>query len=311
MNLSDIHLRILVIVYVLNQAKIKEVAQEVCLERRTASQRLLELAEKDLLGSLQSPRQHPDFPGVKTYFVLHESIKIILGDVIEALKSIEPSNNGNNGTPIQETVDCNSDKGKSSKDELFGLYQLRQFYKNLVDMPPTAQKIYHLLGDTKQSAKSLSERIGCDTTTVNKHLKKFFDLQIVNREVASSDTAGRGEFLYFLCPGISHILSGIKNQHKAESFSQPESDNSNHVLAEESNMNTESFQQPLASQPADKNAVERFNLLTQKLKEFSKLSDQLGQLLEQVEEREQELRRLLGPGIETENVIAKLKSKNS
>ncbi len=323
LKLSPVKLLILFIVYCLDKATSKEVAEKIFFNRRTAGQYLGELVEEDnLLGFIQDVNDNPNFPGLKTYFVLNESTKRILGFVAGAVKLIDLSNHKNNGTLPKAVVEPNFDNLDENlmDNKLITIEQISQIHKSIVDLPPTSQKIYSLLDETPKTVKQFSERIGCDYTTASKHLKKYWDLGIAHRKIAPSSGSGRGEFLYFLNPDVAKAQPRIKNQHSTPApATQLEPGDTSHADAKNSAvstsnekicqgsegmiMNTESFEQQSASGSVDNNSAQGFEPLAYKIKEFIKLIDQ-------VESIEQELRDLLGPGKETEIAIAKLKSKN-
>ncbi|GAB1540438.1 hypothetical protein NUACC21_31070 [Scytonema sp. NUACC21] len=318
LSLSSTKLLILFTIYSLEKSNSKEVAEKIFLNRSTVAKRMGELAEQDgLLSYVQSENNNPLFPGVKTYFVSHESTKMILGFVTGAIKPIDSSNHEQNGTLPKVTGDSNLDTSDNPIDnKQASVEQIHQFYQGISDLPPTSQKIISLLDDTPKSVKHFYERIGCDYTTASKYLKKYWDLGIAHRKMASSPGTGRGEFLYYLNPDVFKVLPEVKNQFLASASSvQAKFEGSSDVVTENTavsasnektcnssdgaNMSTE------PSQPADisVNTSERSEPLAHKIKEFIKQ-------LNQVEKTEQELRDLLGPGKETDIAIARLKSKN-
>ncbi|MDZ7965545.1 MAG: winged helix-turn-helix domain-containing protein [Nostoc sp. DedSLP03] len=322
LRLSPVKLLILSIVYCLDKATSKEIAEKIFFNRNTVGKYLGELAKEDnLLGFVEAINDNPSFPGLKTYFVLNESTKIILGFVAGAVKPIiDLSNHENNGTLPKGIVEYNFDNLDENlmDNKLITIEQIRQIYQNIPDLPPTSQKIYSLLDETPKTVKQFSERIGCDYTTASKHLKKYWDLGIAHRKIASSSGTGRGEFLYFLNPDVAKAQSRIKNQHPTPApATQLELGDTSHADAENTtistsniktcqssegvNMSTESSQQQSVGQPIDTNVAERFDDI-----------DDLNEIvahLEQIEKIEKRLRARSGSKVE--KLIAIVKSKKS
>ncbi|MDZ7952439.1 hypothetical protein [Nostoc sp. DedQUE09] len=321
LKLSPVKLLILFIVYCLDKATSKEVAEKIFFNRRTAGQYLGELVEEDnFLGFVQAVNDNPNFPGLKTYFVLNESTKIILGFVAGAVKSIDLSNHKNNGTLPKAVVEPNFDNLDENlmDNKLITIEQISQIPESILVFPPTSQKIYSWLDETPKTVKQFSERIGCDYTTASKYLKKYWELGIAHRKIAPSSGSGRGEFLYFLNPDVAKAQPKVKNQHLTlASATQPESGDTSHVDAEDTavstsniktcqssegvNMSTESSQQQSVGQPIDTNVAERFDDI-----------DDLNEIvahLEQIEKIEKRLRERSGSKVE--KLIAIVKSKKS
>lgn len=147
-------------------------------------------------------------------------------------------------------------------------------YKSYKYMSPLARKIFHLLNNTGQSVRRLSEKAECEYTTASKYLKKFYELQIVKRSAppisaANTKRTGRREFFYFIDYEVAEISSRII---KAQNRISPQF-NGEHQSA---------------------------GLIASKLKEFVVL-------LERLEKLEQEVRQLLGHDEGTELLIARLK----
>ncbi|MEH1885560.1 hypothetical protein [Nostoc sp.] len=332
MKFSPIKLLILFAVYGLEKAKIKEVAQEVERNRRTVSTELTELTEVDkLIGCVEDISKYQNIYPTKTYYLLDELTKRIFDCVTKAINSIKLNNHEKNGALSKGSVNLDlinadtteSTDGKAGECTALMLWELQQVYKSLEKEPLIAQTIFHLLGDTGQSIKQVSEQTKWPKTTVRKYLKHFLDLGIAYREIGVSHGVGRGEYLYFLAPKLSRAISEVKKETKNRhstltSPTQPELGDNNHVsadkpavcssniqisdISERINMNTESFQPQSASESVDKNGAEGFDPLAYKIKEFIRLTDQ-------IERIEQELRDLLGPGKETEIAITRLKFK--
>ncbi|MBN3875240.1 hypothetical protein [Nostoc sp. JL23] len=154
----------------------------------------------------------------------------------------------------------------------------QRIYKSYKYMSPLARKIFHLLDNTGQSVRCLSEKAECEYTTTSKYLKKFYELQIVGRSAAPASAAntkrtGRREFFYFIDYEVTEISSKIiKGQNRIS--------------------------------PQFKGQYQSLGLLASKLKEFVVL-------LERLENLEQEVRELLGSDEVAELLIARLKGGRS
>ncbi|MBW4426875.1 MAG: hypothetical protein KME50_21110 [Nostoc desertorum CM1-VF14] len=322
LRLPPVKLLILFIVYSLDKATSKEVAEKIFFNRRTAGQYLGELVEEDnFLGFVQAVNDNPNFPGLKTYFVLNESTKIILGLVAEAVKSIDSSNHKNNGTLPKAVVEPNFDNVDENlmDNKLISIEQICKIHKSIVDLPPTSQKIYFLVDETPKTVKQFSERIGCDYTTASKYLKKYWESGIAHRKIAPSSGSGRGEFLYFLNPDVAKAQPKVKNQHLtlASAATQLESGDTSHADAEDTavsipsikicqssegvNMSTEFSQQESVGQSIDTNVAERFD-------DIDDLNEMLAHF-KQIQKIEKRLRTRSGSRVE--DLIAIVKSQMS
>jgi predicted transcriptional regulator len=294
LGLSAEKLRILLIVYFLNQAKTKTVSEEAHINRTSTTSYLNELYEIDKI--LDRVEEESETPGIKPTYVFS-----IVDDVVNNILA-----------NLVETIDAEQELRKNSTDssELASHEAQddsaiqRQIHQQILRLPRTGQKIFNSLDHSGKSVKRIAQEVGCDPTTVNKYFKRFHDSGIVQRESVPVDGSGRKEYSYFLVDAFALKLPDIHDQslqpETGESVITSNSNPNNYQSNDEDVMNAESFQQ--------QECVETAHNTDDKLGQAADKLDELIALIDQVKNVEEELRTIFG--VKAEKLITRIKTRN-
>jgi predicted transcriptional regulator len=293
LGLSAEKLRILLIVYFLNQAKTKTVSEEAHINRTSTTSYLNELYEIDKI--LDRVEEESETPGIKpTYiFSIVDVVSNILANLAEAIDAEQ-----------ELRKNCTDSSELSNHDAQDDSAIQRRIHQEVLRLPSTGQKIFNSLDHSGKSVKKIAQEVGCDPTTVNKYFKRFHDSGIVRRESLSVDGSGRKEYLYFLVDAIAIKLPTTHDQSSQtqteESVIASNSNANNYQSNDEGVMKAESFQQH--------EYVETAYNTDDKLGQAADKMDELMALIDQVKSVEEELRTIFGA--KAEKLITRIKTRN-
>jgi len=210
--------------------------------------------------------------------------------------------------------ETNSINGKDHNSYVLKLARLQEDIKKLAPNEQRALKLFAKKSETTSS--NAAQELNCSQTTAHKPLKKLYELGILNRRTEVSDKAGRSGYVYFLndplTPGLIHV---VFNQSQQEPILKSELDlkditvsngSVNHENLKDSksdSMTKESFNHQSVAQTSDAKVI------TEKLEQAADKLDELMSLVDQVNQVEEELRKIMGT--KAEKLITRIKSRIS